>query len=191
MSQRLAQASVFAEELHRGQVRKGTMIPYVSHLYAVASLIMEWGGDEDVVIAGLLHDAVEDCGGLATAALIRERFGDRVADTVLACSDSIDADPAHKASWLERKRAHIDEVEHMSADAMLVTAADKLHNMRSLIRDLHRDGPSTLERFKEPEHLLWYYEAVVQALTWSIPTSVSRELCLAIEDLRCASRLAA
>ena len=184
MSQRLAQASVLAEELHRGQVRKGTTIPYVSHLYAVASLIMEWGGDEDVVIAGLLHDAVEDCGGLATAELIREQFGDRVTETVLVCSDSTDADPAQKASWLERKRAHIDEVEHTSDEAALVTAADKLHNLQTLNRDLRREGPATLLRFKAPDQMLWYYEAITQALKGRVPDEVLQELADQVDAFR-------
>ena len=176
MSERLAQATVLAEKLHRGQLRKGTTIPYVSHLYAVASLVMEWGGDEDVVIAGLLHDAVDDCGELPTAELIRQQFGDRVADAVLACSDSTDPDWAHKASWLERKRAHIEEIAHTSADAALVTAADKLHNMRSLVRDLREEGPSTLSRFKEPDHVLWYYKGIIQSLRNAASAAIRQEL---------------
>ena len=176
MSDRFSQASRLAEELHRGQVRKGTTIPYVSHLYAVAGLLMEWGAQEDVVIAGLLHDAVEDCGGELTAALIRERFGDRVADVVLSCSDSVTDDPTVKASWSERKQAHVAEVAHMSDDAALVTAADKLHNLQTLNRDLRREGPATLQRFKAPDQMLWYYEAITQALKGRVPDEVLQEL---------------
>lgn len=187
MTDRLAQAGVLCEQLHRGQVRKGTAIPYVSHLYAVAALLMEWGAEEDVVIAGLLHDAVEDCGGEPVAEQIRKSFVDLVANIVLACSDSTTSDPEAKISWLERKRAHIAEITHMSPDAALVTAADKLHNLTTLNRDLQRDGPSTLRRFKAPDRMLWYYSEVSRALH-SQPCPVSSELEAAVALFRNASR---
>ena len=184
MSDRLAEAGALAKRLHRGQVRKGTAIPYIAHLYGVAALVLEWGGDEDATIAALLHDAVEDCGGPPTAALIRERFGDDVADTVLACSDSFSDDPAHKAGWLERKRAHIGDVAAMPPAAALVTAADKLHNLRSLLRDLRRDGRATLERFKEPSRIGWYYGAMADAVVGLVPADAGQELRDGVTELR-------
>ena len=176
MSQRLGEASRLAEELHRGQVRKGTAIPYISHLYAVAALVLEWGGDEDAAIAAFLHDAVEDCGGTPVAALIRERFGDRVADTVLACSDSLDEDPNAKASWIDRKEAHIAKAANLTADAALVTVADKVHNLRALVVDLERDGVETLDRFRQPDRLFWYYESIAEAVGANAPTRAVQEL---------------
>jgi (p)ppGpp synthase/HD superfamily hydrolase len=92
-----------ARLLHASQVRKGTDIPYVSHLLAVVSIVLEYGGDEDATLAGLLHDAVEDAGGKKTLDLIRQEFGDRVARIVVECSDT-DEDP--KPPWPEEKTVH-------------------------------------------------------------------------------------
>lgn len=161
---RFSDALVFAEGLHRRQTRKGNDIPYVAHLLAVAATVLEWGGDEDVAIAALLHDAVEDQGGMATEAAIRARFGDRVADIVLACTDSVSADPAAKAPWEERKRHHIEKLRSAGPEVALVTAADKLHNLTAMLRDLRREGPATLNRFKAPHRLAWYFASVAEAL---------------------------
>ena len=182
MTQRLAAAASLAEELHRGQVRKGTSIPYISHLYAVAALIMEWGGDEEVAIAGLLHDAVEDCGGLPVAQRIRAELGDRVADTVLACSDSLHEDAGAKASWAERKTAHLQSLRKLTPDAILVTLADKTHNLRCLVRDLKREGPATMSRFKEPERVFWYYNEVEKTLRALAPTAAAKEMSAALAE---------
>ena len=159
-----AGALVFAETLHRRQTRKGNDIPYVAHLLAVAATVLEWGGDEETAIAALLHDAVEDQGGLETEKLIRQRFGDRVADIVMACTDSVGADPAHKAPWEERKRHHIAKLKSVGRDVALVTAADKLHNLTAMIRDIRREGPGTLQRFNAPDRLVWYFEQIADAL---------------------------
>ena len=164
LTDKFADALVFAESLHRRQTRKGNDVPYVAHLMAVAATVLEWGGDEDTAIAALLHDAVEDQGGLATADRIRDRFGDRVADMVLACTDSLSQDPAQKAPWEERKRHHIEKLRTVGRDVALVTAADKLHNLTAIIRDVRRHGPETLDRFNAPTRLVWYFEQVAEAL---------------------------
>ena len=163
MSERLAEATAYAEALHRGQTRKGTSIPYISHPCAVAKTLKAWGADEDTVIAGLLHDTVEDCGGMPIAQAIRERFGDRVAQIVLECSDSLEADAGNKTSWRERKQGHIDHLKTASDETILVTLADKTHNMACLVEDLNRYGAVTLSRFKEPTLLLWYYGQILSA----------------------------
>jgi (p)ppGpp synthase/HD superfamily hydrolase len=164
LTERFSEALVFAEALHRRQTRKGNDVPYVAHLLAVAALVLEWGGDEDVAIAALLHDAVEDQGGMATADLIHERFGDRVADIVLACTDSTSADPAKKGDWHARKRCYVEKLRSASRDVALVTAADKLHNLTAILRDIRREGPVTLSRFRQPRSLPWYFLAVIEAL---------------------------
>lgn len=164
LTERFSEALVLAEGLHRRQTRKGNAIPYVAHLMAVAATVLEWGGDEDTAIAALLHDAVEDQGGDDTADLIRARFGDRVADLVLHCTDSTTADPAAKRPWLERKTAYLDRLSQADAAAALITAADKLHNITAIVRDVAAQGPQTLRRFAEPERIVWYYRAVVEAL---------------------------
>lgn len=164
LTDRFADALVFAEALHRRQTRKGNDVPYVAHLMAVAATVLEWGGDEDTAIAALLHDAVEDQGGLATAERIRDRFGPRVADMVLACTDSFSEDPVQKAPWEERKRHHIEKLRTAGRDVALVTAADKLHNLTAIIRDVRQHGPGTLDRFNAPTRLVWYFEQVAEAL---------------------------
>jgi len=148
---------------------------------AVAATVLEWGGDEDTAIAGLLHDAVEDQGGMATEATIRARYGDRVADIVLACTDSISADPAAKAPWEERKRAHIAKLASAGPDVALVTAADKLHNATAMIRDVRREGPATLDRFNaDPSRLVWYFRSIAEALA-------SHEAVAPLAELRSAA----
>lgn len=164
-SDRFQDALAYAERLHRAQTRKGNDIPYLAHLLAVCAIVLEWRGDEDTAIAALLHDAVEDQGGLATLHAIRDRFGARVAEIVAACSDSAAADPHDRAPWEERKAAHIRALADATAEVALVAAADKLHNLQSMLRDVRRDGPQTMARFNaSPERILWFNRAVAQAL---------------------------
>jgi (p)ppGpp synthase/HD superfamily hydrolase len=164
LTDRFADALGFAERLHRDQTRKGNEIPYVAHLLAVAATVLEWGGDEDTAIAALLHDAVEDQGGLETARRIRDRFGDRVADLVHTCSDSVSANRDDMGPWEARKRAYIAKLASADRSAALITAADKLHNLTALVRDVKANGRETLTRFAVPGRLLWYYTSVIEAL---------------------------
>jgi (p)ppGpp synthase/HD superfamily hydrolase len=183
LTDRFSDALTFAEQLHRTQTRKGNDIPYVAHLMAVTATVLEWGGDEDTAIAALLHDAVEDQGGDATAKLIRTRFGDRVADLVLHCTDSASADPTQKRPWQERKDAYLERLAHADQPAALITAADKLHNITATLRDVRTHGPETLARFNEPGRVTWYYRAVADALephAGSVPVA---ELRAATEEL--------
>ncbi len=162
---RFLAAVALAAELHDGQVRKGTGVPYLAHPLGVASLVLEAGGDEDEAIAGLLHDTVEDQGGLRTLERIRTQFGERVADIVLACSDSTVEDPSAKAEWQARKRAHLAHLGTLDASAALVLCADKLHNARSVVRDYRAQGDALWARFKGGrEGTLWYYAASLREL---------------------------
>ena len=155
---RLAGALAAAERLHAGHKRKGTQVPYVSHLLAVAGLVLEGGGDEDAVVAALLHDAVEDAGGPPTLEAIRSEFGERVAAIVAACSDT-DEDP--KPPWRERKAAYLRHLrdDALPDGALLVSLADKLHNARAIVADLREHGDALWARFNErdPAAQLWYY----------------------------------
>jgi (p)ppGpp synthase/HD superfamily hydrolase len=161
LTERFQDALVYAAQLHATQKRKGTEIPYVAHLLGVAALVIEAGGDEDEAIAALLHDAVEDQGGAHTRETIRRRFGDRVTRIVDGCTDT---DIVPKPPWRERKEQYIAHVLHAPADVRRVSVADKLHNARSIIADLRRDGPSTFERFKGGrDGTLWYYRALLEA----------------------------
>src|SRR5271170_2486585 len=110
---RLQRAFRYAAEKHAGQTRKQTAVPYLSHLMAVSSLVLEAGGDEDLAIAALLHDAVEDCGGMPRLREIRKQFGPRVAKIVAGCTDSY-AIP--KPDWRQRKKDYIREVKHADGE---------------------------------------------------------------------------
>ena len=157
------QAFLYASSLHRDDVRKGTSIPYLTHLMSVSALVLEDGGTEDEAIAGLLHDAVEDH-GQEQLAVIRERFGARVAEIVEACSDSIVPEGAEKPDWRTRKSAYVAHVGETSDLGYLrVTLADKLHNARSILSDLRTIGPAVFERFSAGSDQLWYHRSLVEA----------------------------
>ncbi len=176
LTDRFADALSFAERIHHEQRRKGNDIPYVAHLMAVTATVLEWGGDEDTAIAALLHDAVEDQGGEPIAEEIRRRFGDRVADLVLHCTDSTSTDPAAKLPWEDRKTAYLAGLAMAGPGAALITVADKLHNLTATIRDVRANGPATLDRFARPDRLVWYYTSVADALERHATNVPLREL---------------
>lgn len=158
-STRLVEAYRLAEEIHRGQVRRKTGAPMLSHLMAVAALVMENGGDEDQAIAALLHDGPEDCGGRSVLERIRDLFGDRVAALVEDCTDSLE-EP--RPPWEERKRDYLAHLETVPSASLLVSLADKVHNVRSLVDGFTRDGKRFSERFTAgPEQTLWYYSSLL------------------------------
>jgi (p)ppGpp synthase/HD superfamily hydrolase len=162
-AQRYGKALAFAAEKHAGQKRKGTRIPYISHPMAVASLVLEYGGDEDEVIAALLHDVAEDCGGQEALDEIREKFGMGVAAIVRGCSDTLEQP---KPKWRQRKETFIDDLQGAPASVRLVAAADKLHNARSIVKDQRSLGEAVWSRFSaSKEEVLWYYAAVTRALS--------------------------
>jgi (p)ppGpp synthase/HD superfamily hydrolase len=157
------EALQFALAAHRDHLRKGTQVPYVSHLLAVASVVLDYGGDEHEAIAALLHDSVEDRG--VDPEDIRRRFGDRVANIVVACSDSVEKDPNKKADWRLRKETYLRHLETAPSPVLLVSAADKLHNARSIIKDFMDVGQKIWKRFKGgKDGSLWYYSSIVEIL---------------------------
>jgi (p)ppGpp synthase/HD superfamily hydrolase len=149
----------YAARLHARQVRKRTERPYIGHLLSVTSIVIEYGGDEEMAIAALLHDAVEDQGGVPRLREIRRKFGKRVAHIVEGCTDSY-TEP--KPPWMERKRAYVARVAGESEDVRLVSAADKLSNTRETLHDLRVHGAEVFERFAGKKvGTLWYYRALV------------------------------
>ena len=163
LTPRYAEAVQYASELHANQTRKSTNIAYISHLLGVSSLVLEAGGDEDMAIAALLHDGPEDQGGQATLDEIKTRFGDRVANIVEGCSDSLTEDPDNKAPWRQRKEEYLAHLKEADEDTLTVSLADKLHNARAIATDLAITGTSTWDRFNaSAEEILWYYQAVVE-----------------------------
>jgi (p)ppGpp synthase/HD superfamily hydrolase len=157
LTQRFAQGLELAVRAHDGQVRKGTSIPYIAHPMGVASIALEYGADEDQAIAALLHDAVED-GGAEYEQEIRERFGARVADLVMGCTDGIPDATGQKPPWKQRKEKYLAHLEMATSDVLLVSGSDKLHNARAILADLHTVGVSVFDRFTaSKEESLWYY----------------------------------
>jgi len=173
LTERFTRAVDYARIAHAGQVRKGTDIPYLTHLLGVAALVIEHGGDEDQAIAGLLHDTIEDCGE-AHAAIIRATFGDRVADIVEACTDGtaegkgghVDAE-AKRQDWLRRKQQYLAHLGHAPDEVLLVSGSDKLHNALSVVADLENPGvgKAVFERFTGGrDGTLWYYASLSRVL---------------------------
>ena len=153
------QALQYAARIHGRQIRKKTNRPYIGHLMSVASIVIEYGGDEEMAIAALLHDAVEDQGGLPRLRDIRKKFGKRVAHIVDGCTDSY-VQP--KPPWLERKRDYVARVSKEPRDTLVVSAADKLSNVRETLHDVRAQGDAVFERFAgKKEGTLWYYHALV------------------------------
>jgi (p)ppGpp synthase/HD superfamily hydrolase len=181
-SERIRSAIELSVRLHTGQTRRGSGAPYVFHPFAVAGLVADAGGTEEQVVAALLHDVVEDAGGAPVRAEVVRLFGERVARLIDACSDT---DVTPKPPWRPRKEAFIARVRGEGPDVRLVVAADKLHNVRSLARDIRSHGPAVWSRFRGGrDGTLWYYGAVAEALAqgWSHP--LLDELLRAIEELR-------
>jgi len=155
------QAMAYAVIVHGGQIRKGTSIPYFSHLLMVAAIALEYGATEDEAIGALLHDAVEDGGGKARQADIDARFGGEVAAIVAGCTD---ADVLPKPDWNTRKRSYIAHIRNATDSVRLVSAADKVANARSILKDYRVLGESLWNRFnKGRAESLWYYRELVEA----------------------------
>jgi (p)ppGpp synthase/HD superfamily hydrolase len=159
----LESALKYAARLHAKQTRKGSGVPYISHLLAVAAIALEHGATENEAIAALLHDAVEDQGGQETLDKIRRRYGKRVARIIAACSDT---DQSPKPPWRERKEAYVERLRSEPYSVRLVVAADKLHNARDLLSSYRVQGDDLWSQFTgDRDGTLWYYRAVVGALT--------------------------
>jgi (p)ppGpp synthase/HD superfamily hydrolase len=174
-------ALIYAARLHRDQARKGSDVPYVTHLLAVASIVSENGGTEDEVVAALLHDAPEDRGGRERLEEIRSRFGDEVAKIVDGCTDTYE-DP--KPDWRPRKEAYVAHVATAPAPVRLVSAADKLHNARSILADLRSLGDKLWDRFTGgKEGTLWYYRALVEAYAEAGKNPVVGELDRVVREV--------
>ncbi len=191
LTSRYDEALQFAAGHHREQCRKGSRVPYLSHLMSVSALVLEHGGSEDQAIAGLLHDAVEDAPkgqGPEVLSEIGRRFGEPVREMVAACSDSLNDGAEGKAPWHERKREYVAALAdpaRKSGDAVLVTAADKTHNALAIARDLRDYGTGFWATFNACEHdLLWYYTAVEAAIASRLGDhTIVRGLHRAVDEL--------
>jgi (p)ppGpp synthase/HD superfamily hydrolase len=181
-SGRFNQALGYAARLHARQTRKRTDRPYIGHLLSVTSIVIEYGGDEEMAIAALLHDAVEDQGGTPRLREIRRKFGKRVAHIVNGCTDAY-TEP--KPPWVERKRAYVARLAAESAEVRLVSAADKLSNVRETLHDVRAHGNAVFDRFAgKKQGTLWYYRALVNEFRKAGDNPLVEELRRVVTELQ-------
>ena len=186
LTARFRKAMVFAACLHAGQTRKRTDRPYIGHLLGVTSLVLENGGDEDEAIAALLHDAVEDQGGVITLEAIRRKFGERVARIVEGCTDSF---TAPKRPWRERKEDYLSRLRNAPPDVRLVSAADKLNNVREILRDYRVEGEPIWARFNGgKDGTLWYYRELVTVFRSAGTNPLVEEFSRVFAELECLAQ---
>jgi len=187
LSDRFVTAFSKAYTLHKDQKRKASQTPYIAHLMSVAALVLENGGSEDQAIAALLHDAVEDAGGRETLGEIRVEFGDSVADLVDGCTDSY---TQPKADWEPRKMAYLDKLRNASDEILLISLADKVHNARSILLDLHLSGESTWNKFKgKKSGTLWYYQTLAKIFDDAPFPSLKNELRNLVDEMHILANL--
>lgn len=181
LGDRFEKALIYAFQLHSNQFRKGSGIPYISHLMSVAALVLEDGGDENQAIAALLHDAIEDQGGDRTRQEIKAKFGDEVSSIVEGCTET---DLTPKPPWRQRKLASIAKLSQVSTEVRRVMLADKLHNARSILADWHRSGEDVWQRFKGgKDGTLWYFESIVKAVPQQDNSFLAAELGRVVNQL--------
>jgi (p)ppGpp synthase/HD superfamily hydrolase len=181
LTDRFDDALANASRLHRTQIRKGSGVPYVSHLLAVAAIALENGADEDQAIAALLHDAVEDQGGLAQLEAIRARFGGDVAAMVADCTD---AHEEPKPAWHPRKQAYIASLAHKSPRSLAVSLADKTHNASAINADLRSSGEAVWQRFTGGKGgTLWYYRALATAFREHAPGIAAERFAREVDEM--------
>lgn len=186
LSQRFEEALIYATRLHAQQFRKGTDVPYVAHLLAVAALVLENDGNEDEAIAALLHDAIEDQGGPQTREEIRRRFGDAITAIVDGCTDT---DHHPKPPWQQRKEAYLKHLPTATKSVLLVSAADKLHNARTILDDYRLIGDEVWSRFSGGKQgTLWYYRALVDSLKATGGSRLIEELERVVTELERLSK---
>ena len=172
------EALVYASELHRTQVRKGSGIPYIAHLLSVSSRVLSAGGTEVQAIGGLLHDAAEDQGGQATLDTIRQRFGNDVAQIVADCTDSwVEPKPA----WRPRKEAYLSILPRKPASSLLVSLADKVDNAEAILNDYRNIGDDLWARFTGGrDGTIWYYRKLNEIFNAVLPGALAQQLAVTV-----------
>lgn len=185
LSRHFEKALTYATRIHGGRLRKKTRIPFIAHILGVAAIAMEYGANETEAIGALLHDAVEDCGGAKRLRDIEQKFGKDVARIVQGCTDT---DQTPKPPWLERKKAYVAHVGHAPMSTKLVSASDKLHNVRAILMDYREEGERLWSRFNGGKQgALWYYRALVKAFTGKRIESLVQELNRTLSQLELLS----
>ncbi|RCK75713.1 MAG: GTP pyrophosphokinase [Anaerolineae bacterium] len=173
LSRRFEQALLYALQAHREQYRKASQVPYFSHLISCAALVMENGGDEDQTIAALLHDVAEDQGGLRRLEEIESLFGKRVRRIVEGCSDTLEFP---KPPWHDRKKNYLEHLRDADEDVLLVSLADKVHNLRTIYMDYLSMGEVVWDRFQGGKTgSLWYFRSLLDVFAARYPSPMIHE----------------
>jgi (p)ppGpp synthase/HD superfamily hydrolase len=181
LSARFDDALAYASDVHRRQLRRGKDVPYLAHCLDVASLVLFDGGREDEAVAALLHDAVDDVGGIPVLNEIRRRFGGTVADLIAECSDH---DPAQdKPTWRRRKEAYLEALASKSAQAQRVCLADKLANAREILADYRQVGEQLWRRYSAERDVLWYLAALADCFEANSKSPMAHELRLVVDEI--------
>lgn len=197
LSDRFTQAVDYARHLHIER-RKGTEIPYMAHLLGVASLVMGEAGHapvpvtEDMILAAILHDTVEDHGGSVRLDDVRHNFGANVARIVEGLSDSLSEDSNHKEDWTMRKKHYVHRLAEEPDDVHLISAADKLHNARAILEDFRVIGDEIWKRFRRGrDQQLWYFEELLRVFRGRPASRIVDELERVVAELKKISQPAA
>ncbi len=179
LTQKIQQAINLASRLHLGQVRKGDSgLPYISHPFSVAWILSNYTGDEDIVVAGILHDVLEDVKGYYYDDMVRD-FGERVAQIVKGVSEDKDpnVESDEKATWEERKSKYLANLKNDSDEALMVCAADKIHNLQSMISAYQEKGDALWDNFNSPkEKKLWLYQEILRFMKGRLNNPIVDEL---------------
>ncbi|WP_392534005.1 HD domain-containing protein [Nostoc sp. C117] len=181
LTEKFASALVYATRLHAEQTRKISGVPYISHLLSVAALVLEAGGSEEEAIAALLHDSIEDQGGIPTREQVRQLYGETVVAIIDGCTEW---DTPPKPPWLERKQRYLENLRHTSPSVRLVSLADKLHNARSLLADWQQQGDTIWTEFSNgKEKTLWFYQSLIQVYQQTGNDWMTQELQRVVSQL--------
>lgn len=179
LTQKIQQAINLASRLHLGQVRKGDSgLPYISHPFSVAWILSSYTEDEDIIVGGILHDVLEDVKGYYYDDMVRD-FGERVAQIVQGVSEDKDpnVESDERATWEERKIKYLAGLEHDSDESLMVCAADKIHNLQSMIDAYKEKGEALWENFNSPkEKKLWLYQEILKFMKGRLNNPIVNEL---------------
>jgi len=171
-SERIELAVQAAALLHRNQVRKGpAKLPYVSHLFSVALLVADYTDDEDVIVAALLHDTLEDTE--YSPEELENDFGGKVRKLVEGVSEHINADGAKRKPWKERKQQYLEHLASAPEGSLIISAADKIHNMRSIVEQYYNDHDAFRRDFGgSTEERLMMYQKISNVLNRRLTSDI-------------------
>jgi (p)ppGpp synthase/HD superfamily hydrolase len=187
LTPKIQKAIIGASVLHKDQKRKGDGLPYIIHPYSVAFILSNYTDDEDAIVAGLLHDVLEDVPEY-TKEDLKNDFGERVCKIVQEVSedkDPKDSREKEKISWQERKEKYIANLKTDSQEALLVSCADKIHNLQAMLAAYKNQGEELWKNFNAPkEKISWYYGEVLEVMKDKLKNEIVGELAETYEKAK-------